>query len=222
MSFLSSHTCVLMWLTHLYIKPQTAQDIITPAVHAPVVAAIHISFQTSHFGSSHFARTFLCLCGKGFVCVFRGPAPSVQRHMGVGVVRRHPRGRVAHHSAWPTSITPVASSQRKSNQPRHNESARQRGPAQEQPGQPHRQDSPQSARNANAVPNLTPEAIAEAAAVEVRRLEEAVGALGEESPHALRWLRQLEPNSTSPSVSRSSQRHSIWNEPGRGWFRPRS
>ena len=35
-----------------------------------------------------------------------------------------------------------------------------------------------------SMPSRTPEAIAEATAEEVRRLEEAVGALGEESPHA--------------------------------------
>ena len=83
---------------------------------------------------------------------------------------------------WP----PAQKSQRNASaQPRRNESAaRQRVSAQGQPGQPHRRESPQSIRNADAVPNLTPEAIAEAAAEEVRRLEEAVRALGEESLHA--------------------------------------
>ena len=38
---------------------------------------------------------------------------------------------------------------------------------------------------------MTSEAITEAAAVEVRRLEEAVGALGEESPHAKPLLTAL-------------------------------
>ena len=62
------------------------------------------------------------------------------------------------------------------------------------------------------------------AAVEVRRLEEAVGALGEESSHAkplLVALKAAKANSTSPSASRSNQRHSIWNESGRGWRRPK-
>ena len=114
---------------------------------------------------------------------------------------------------WP----PVQKSQHKSNQPRRNELAARAG---QQPVQPHRRDSPQSARNVATVPNMTPKAITEDAAVEVRRLEEAVGALGEESPHAKLLLRQR-PNSTTPSVSRSNQRHSTWNEPGRGWCRPK-
>ena len=80
----------------------------------------------------------------------------------------------------------------------------QRGPAKEQPGQPHRRDSPQSARNADAVPNMTPEAIAEAAAVEVRRLEEAVGALGKESPHAKPLLVAL--NAAKAQTQRLHQR----------------
>ena len=50
---------------------------------------------------------------------------------------------------------------------------------------------PSPARIADTVPNITPEAITEAAAVEVRRLEGAVAALGEESPHAKPLLTAL-------------------------------
>ena len=55
--------------------------------------------------------------------------------------------------------------------------------------QPHRSpallDPGQTARNIHpTVPSRTPEAIAEATAEEARRLEEGMGALGEESPDA--------------------------------------
>ena len=89
----------------------------------------------------------------------------------------------------PSHRWPLAQkSQKKSIQPRRNESAaRQRGPAGQQPGQQPRRD----ARIADTGPNITPEAITEAAAVEVRRLEGAVAALGEESPHAKPLLTAL-------------------------------
>ena len=48
-----------------------------------------------------------------------------------------------------------------------------------------------SARIADTGPNIAPEAITEAAAVEVRRLEGAVAALGEESPHGKPLLTAL-------------------------------
>ena len=103
----------------------------------------------------------------------------IQKHDGpqqtVGARRWFVASDVAAHFARTApSVVPVAS-----------EVATQCvNPAEAQPGQQRRRDSPQSARNADAVPSRTPEAIGEAAAEEVHRLEEAVGALGEESPRS--------------------------------------
>ena len=92
---------------------------------------------------------------------------------------------MAHNLARATSsITPVATplaqkSQKKSIQPLGNVD-----PQGNSTGQQHRRDSPQSARIADIVPNMIPEAITKTAAVEVRRVEGVVAAFGKESPHA--------------------------------------
>ena len=76
-------------------------------------------------------------------------------------------------------------SSKKGHESRNESAVRQQRTLREQRVQPRRQDLlGNAARHANPSAPRIPEAIAEATAEEARRLEEVVGALGEESPHA--------------------------------------
>ena len=134
--------------------------------------------------------------------MFRALVPSARRHMGrnrkwvlqdvqEAVWRTILRGPCPPSHRWPLA----QKSQNKSNQPRPNESAvRQRGPAGQQPATPSR-FSPVSTDCRHSAQRDT--------RGHVRCLEEVVGALGEESPHAkplLTALKAAKANSTSPCV----------------------
>ena len=118
------------------------------------------------------ARTFLCSCGKGrflFACFVHWCHQHDVTWAATGsgcckTTSRRPCGapfcvaHVLHHTGGhlPRSHRTSRTSRGATSQPPGNG-----GPAGQQPGQRHRRDSPQSARIADTVPNLTPEAITE-------------------------------------------------------------